>query len=209
MNPQKQKQSFDLHVQTERLAAVRTFAGQCDYEARHCEQVAFLAERLFDGLSSVFPFSAEHRFWLTCGAILHDIGWKQGQQKHHKTSMRMILSDTTMPLNPTERNRIALIARYHRKTLPKSEHPVYGDLSNGERATIELLAGIVRLADGLDRTHTEIIEELTVKIQTKRITIVCKSKGLAQMEINYGKEKTDLLQRATGWEVEILGAAFS
>jgi exopolyphosphatase/guanosine-5'-triphosphate,3'-diphosphate pyrophosphatase len=209
MDRQKQKHRFDLHEQLERLAAVRTFARQCNYEAAHSEQVVFLAECLFDRLNPICHFSPKQRFWLTCGAILHDIGWKEGQQKHHKTSMRMILSDMTMPLDLTERKMIALIARYHRKSLPRPSHPVYSDCSDKQRQTVELLAGMVRLADGLDQTHTEAIKELTVDIQHKRIRLVCKSNRGIEPEINYGRKKTDLLQRATGCTVEILGAASS
>lgn len=202
----QQKQQIEPQGYAERLAAVRTFARQCNYEVRHCEQVTSLAERLFDRVSPFFHFTEKHRFWLMCGAILHDIGWKEGQQKHHKTSMQMILSDTTMPLDSTERKMASLIARYHRKSLPKPEHSIYGDLTDKEQRIIKLLAGIVRLADGLDRTHTEIITDLTVKLQPERITIVCKNKGYAQSEINYGKEKADLLECATGCTVEISAA---
>ncbi len=200
----QQKQSKADH-QTDRLGAVRAFARQCNYETSHCEQVAHLAQCLLDGLAAAYSFSPQERFCLICGAILHDIGWKDGQQKHHKRSMQMILADTSMPLESQEREIIALIARYHRKALPKADHPVYGGLSTAAQHRIGLLAGIVRLADGLDRTHSEIIENMTVSIQSKQIRIVCISSGLALAEMDYGREKKDLLEQATGCTIVISG----
>jgi exopolyphosphatase/guanosine-5'-triphosphate,3'-diphosphate pyrophosphatase len=204
MNRQKQKHSFNLQKQIDRLTAIRAFARQCDYEANHCEQVVFLAECLFDGLNSMFQLSSEHRFWLTCGAILHDIGWREGCQEHHKTSMRMILSDMTMPLDLTERKIVAMIARYHRKALPRPKHPVYSDMDDKEKTLVEQLAGMVRLADGLDRSHSKVIKKLIVNIQPQQIRIICEGDRECLPEIDYGMEKADLLQRATGRTIEIL-----
>lgn len=203
MKPLKQQPDIDLPEPDERLAAVRTFARRHEYEAGHCEQVTHLAECLFDGLKAHFQLSEQDRFLLTCGAILHDIGWVDGQQKHHKTSMQMILSDTIMPLDAAERIQIALIARYHRKSLPKSGHPLYSELTEKERAAVELLAGIVRLTDGLDRTHTKAIQGLTVDLRPRCILVVCKTAGPFELEISCGSEKADLLQRATGCMIEI------
>jgi exopolyphosphatase/pppGpp-phosphohydrolase len=200
-----EKSSFDLQGQADRLAAVRVFAHCGEYEEKHCEQVAYLADCLAEGLSALWHFSDEERFWLTCGAILHDIGWKEGQQKHHKTSMQIILSDRTMPLDLTERKIIALVARYHRKALPLPTHPVYDKFSGLQQQMIDRLAGIVRLADGLDRTHAGVIREIAVEIKQKRIDIICKNSKLARLEIKYGMEKADLLRRVTGYRVEITG----
>lgn len=206
MKTLNQQPDTELPEPADRLIAVRTFARQHNYEVDHCEQVTHLAECLFDGLKTHFQLSEQQRFLLTCGAILHDIGWVDGQQKHHKTSMQMILSDTIMPLDAAERILIAMIARYHRKSLPKPRHPLYSDLTEKERAEVELLAGIVRLADGLDRTHTKAIHGLTVGLEPRRILVVCKTDGPFEPEISCGSEKADLLQRATGCMIEITAA---
>lgn len=202
----REKKQSKVSGYSERLSGVRAFARKCRYEVRHSEQVKRLAERLFDGLKHSFNLSQEHRFWLATGAILHDIGWVDGQQKHHKTSMRMILSNTTMMLDENEQQMAALIARYHRRSLPKSKHSVYGELSENQQALVRLLAGIVRLADGLDRTHTESIDDLTVQLESDKIIIVCKSKVDVKSDIDFGKQKADLLELATGCTVEISAA---
>lgn len=203
MNQVKEKLPCRQPEADERLTAVRAFAHQCEDETEHREQVAYLAECLFDGLKASFGLSAEQRFWLTCGAILHDIGWIEGQPKHHKASMQMILDDTTMPLTDVERNRIAMVARYHRRSLPKPRHPLYCDLNPAQRMELDFPAGLVRLADGLDRTHTGAVQALAVQIQPNHIQIVCKCNRSCRAEIEFGDEKADLLRRVTGCSIEI------
>lgn len=163
-----------------------------------------LAEYLFDQLQPFYQLNESDRFLLTCGGILHDIGWAEGQSKHHKTSMRMILADTTMLLDQNQRIMVALIARYHRKALPGPEHPYYCEMQEPERYRVRLLAGIVRLADGLDRGHINAISGLTVQISGKCIVIRCDKKGSALEELHYGKAKADMLEEVLGRTVDIV-----
>lgn len=186
------------------INAVRQFAQQCRYEQCHSEQVTCLAELLFDQLQPLHGFTESERFLLTCGGILHDIGWAEGQSKHHKTSMRMILEDTTMPLDQTQRIMVALIARYHRKALPEPGHPCYGEMKDSDQYKVRLLAGMVRLADGLDRGHVNVISGLTVQTGARRIVIRCSKKGPAVEELHYGKAKADLLEEVLGYIVDIV-----
>jgi exopolyphosphatase/guanosine-5'-triphosphate,3'-diphosphate pyrophosphatase len=189
--------------QNENLGAVRRFAQTCSYEQQHSEQVALLAGRLFDLLKPVHGISVEQKWLLTAAALLHDIGWMQGQSKHHKMAMNMILSDKTMPLEPQDRNLIALIARYHRKALPNESHPIYGQLSAGQKRMVDVLGGILRLADGLDRSHTSAIERLDVEIAAGSIDVLCFGSQSVSEEIQYGRKKADLLEQSLKVKIRV------
>jgi len=199
--PDKKRVAGAYHKQ---IDAVRQFAQRCRYEQGHSEQVTCLAESLFDQLHPLHGFTESERFLLTCGGILHDIGWAEGQSKHHKTSMRMILGDTTLPLDPSQRIMVALIARYHRKAMPEPGHPYYGEMKDSDQYQVRLLAGMVRLADGLDRGHVNAISGLAVKINAGRITIRCDKRGSALEELHYGKAKADMLEEVLGCAVDIV-----
>lgn len=186
-----------------RLKAVRRFATACCYEKGHSEQVTRLAEMLFDGLRPLHGLDETARFWLTCAGILHDIGWIDGQKGHHKQSMRMILDDRTLPLTPDERAAIALVARYHRKALPKPTHTVYADLPEDRKSVVDKLAAILRLADGLDRSHTDAVEEIEVTLEVEQIHLVCHTHGPAEDELHFGKTKADLLEQVFGRDVKL------
>jgi exopolyphosphatase/guanosine-5'-triphosphate,3'-diphosphate pyrophosphatase len=193
-----------MSKQTEILDSVRRFAQKYHDNNQHSEQVTLLAERLFDLLEPVHGIAVEYKWLLSAGSILHDIGWIQGQSKHHKASMEMILSDKTLPLGSQDRNRIALIARYHRKALPKESHSVYGQLPADQKRIVESLGGILRLADGLDRSHTNAVERLDIEIGSNWIQIQCFGGRSLHEEVQYGQTKADLLEQSLNMKIRVV-----
>jgi exopolyphosphatase/guanosine-5'-triphosphate,3'-diphosphate pyrophosphatase len=192
-----------MSKQTENLDSVRRFAQRCDYEKQHSEQVTLLAGRLFDLLEPVHRIAVEEKWLLTAAGLLHDIGWMQGQSKHHKMAMEMILSDNTMSLEPRDRNLIALIARYHRKALPEESHPIYGQLPVGQKRIVNILGGILRLADGLDRSHAHAVQRLDVEMNSGLISIICYGSQSIGDEIQYGQKKADLLEQSLNMKIRV------
>jgi putative phosphoesterase len=178
------------------LKAARELAEECDYEKQHSEHVTLLALNLFDELKPLHKLPDGDRFLLNCAALLHDIGWIEGQKGHHKTSMRLILDSQTLPLNDERRMMIALIARYHRKALPKDSHPFFAQLPDRNQQKIRILAGILRIADGLDRTHTCTIKSVLCDLSGKDILIGYKASGPSTFEKEAAYKKSDLLKQA-------------
>jgi exopolyphosphatase/guanosine-5'-triphosphate,3'-diphosphate pyrophosphatase len=177
----------------ERFESVMAFAEKCYYEEEHSRQVAYLALRLFDELSSLHGLGDEERFWLQCGAVLHDIGWLEGQQGHNKTSRRMILSATELPFDDRERTVIALIARYHRKALPSERHAHFAALDEADQEMVRVLAGLLRVADGLDRTHYSVVDDLECEVLPDLIIVHCEVSEPAGPECHVAWQKGDLL----------------
>ncbi|UCD53588.1 MAG: YfcE family phosphodiesterase [Phycisphaerales bacterium] len=176
------------------LEAALALATRCRYEREHTHQVTRLALELFDQLRDLHQLGAGDRFWLECGALLHDIGWTEGQQGHHKTALRLIVADPRLPLERREREIVGLIARYHRKSLPSEQHKHYGNLHPSDQHRVAVLGGILRLADGLDRTHASVVQRLACKVSPRKITIDCQVREPADIEFMAAKKKADLLE---------------
>jgi exopolyphosphatase/guanosine-5'-triphosphate,3'-diphosphate pyrophosphatase len=104
---------------------------------------------------------------------LHDVGWVEGQKGHHKTSLRLILDALALPFDERERRIIGSIARYHRGALPKDEHAHFAALSPVDQYRVTLLAALLRVADGLDRTHRNVVQDLSCRITPQKITVHC------------------------------------
>jgi len=182
----------------QKMIQVRQFAQKCRYEQGHSEQVLKLSEILFKKLAEIQKFSSHELFLLMCAAILHDIGWAEGQARHHKTTLRMILDDQTLPLSATERKIVALIGRYHRKALPKPGHTVYRELSAAQQKQVLVLGGILRIADGLDRSHMAVVEDVDVRIFDDTVEFQCKTQGAASPELFAAQKKADLFEKISG-----------
>jgi exopolyphosphatase/guanosine-5'-triphosphate,3'-diphosphate pyrophosphatase len=178
-----------------RYEAVCRLAGQYHYEREHTHQVTRLALALFDELAPAHGLGEEERFLLQCGALLHDIGWTDGRKGHHKTAQRLIHEARDLPLDDRERLVVSLVARYHRKALPSPSHEEYAALEEAERRRVDVLAGIVRVADGLDRSHLGVVQGVRCDVSPEAIRVRCVAEGPAATEVAKATQKGDLLQQ--------------
>jgi exopolyphosphatase/pppGpp-phosphohydrolase len=180
--------------ESKRMDAVLSLSQRCNHERDHVHHVAKLALSLFDQLAGLHGLGPQDRLWLQYAALLHDIGWIEGRQGHHKTTLRLIMEDPGLLFEPRERSIVGLIARYHRKGLPKDGHPYFCDLSPDDRRRVRVLAGILRVADGLDDGHSDAIWDVACKVSREEIDIECHAAAPADAEIAAAKEKADLLE---------------
>ena len=191
---QKGHESLTQKQRDEQLDSVMEFA-------QHTHQVTKLALKLFDELKELHKMSVKERFILHCASLLHDIGWKYGQKSHHKRALNMIIQATDLPFDLHQRTIIGLIARYHRKAMPKSSHRHFRNLSLRDKHVVQVLAGILRAADGLDRSHLSIINDLNCTVSAEKILIKLDAKGTIISEIDTAFEKSDLLKAVFDKEV--------
>ena len=164
---------------TARLAAFEAAArseaqalmAHLEREPRHVEQVTRLALLIFDQLTPVHKLTHENRVLLVCASLLHDIGWKVAPDgaKHHKHSARMIREHPWQSLDPRQVTLVSLIARYHRKSPPSAEHRDFASLPPRDQVRVRKLASILRIADGLDRSHLQHVEDIQVVIESGRL----------------------------------------
>lgn len=187
------------------LQTVLRLAQTCEYEVEHTSQVTFLAVRLFDELHTLHHLGQRERAWLVYASLLHDIGWIEGWKNHHKVSLRIILATSMLPFDNKERLIIGSIARYHRRSLPDLSHDHYSALLPAQRHAVDILAGCLRLADGLDRSHQQRIKDLHCKVTRKKILVVCETAQPGVEEIEASRAKRNLLELATARAVEITG----
>ncbi|MDV0442377.1 HD domain-containing protein [Methanorbis furvi] len=161
----------------------------------HADQVTRLALALYDDLVSAKRYGKQTRRLLTAAALLHDVGWGITGDTHNKTGMMFVLHDQTMPFTPRERILVALAVRYHRGALPKKRHFLYGDLSRRDKKIVDLLSGILRVADGLDRSHGSVVRSVSAQILQNTVVISCEGLGRGSPEQRTALKKADLLMK--------------
>jgi len=183
--------------------AVRT-ARTYDPDPVHSEHVTTLALSLFDGLRVLHGYGPGERRLLEIAGRLHDIGWSRVVSgKHHKLSRDLILELHIPGLDERDRFLCALIARYHTKGMPDaSRHRQFASLDSDRRGLVEWLAGILRVADGLDCSHAKLIRGLACDVGRKTIVTRLEAPGDCRVEIEGARKKQDLLERKTGRRIE-------
>lgn len=177
------------------------FARSCHYDEPHSRHVSKLALSLFDGLSKDFAMKRGERKFLEAAALLHDIGYFISYNSHHKHSYHLIRHADLFGFSPREREMIALISRYHRKSLPKKKHTGYQMLDEKDQLSVCRLAGILRLADGLDRRRSGLVEVVEIKRCSGGYKIKLLGTEDISVEIFGGNAKKDLFEKSFGGEI--------
>jgi exopolyphosphatase/guanosine-5'-triphosphate,3'-diphosphate pyrophosphatase len=138
---------------------------RCDSDHQHSDQVARLALRLFDALiaSGHLQIRGRDRELLEFGALLVNVGLVVAHSKHHIHSYYVIRNSELTGLTDHEIDLIAQIARYHRKSHPKPSHSEFAALNPTDQLRVRELAGILRIAIGLDRTHRSHVADIRVE----------------------------------------------
>jgi exopolyphosphatase/guanosine-5'-triphosphate,3'-diphosphate pyrophosphatase len=153
------------------LRLFREFVERCQSDRRHVEHVRKLALQLFEQLGETLGCGSEEQLLLEAAGLLHDVGQLVSYPKHHKHSYSLITHAERLGLSPRDRELVALVSRYHRRTGPRKRHPEFAALAAGDQEIVRRLSGILRVADGLDRGHSAAVEAVTSHLDAKALTL--------------------------------------
>lgn len=165
-----------------RRESVGALAARADCETSHTRQVARLALRLFDQTRRLHCLGVADRELLWAAATLHDVGLFVSHVQHHRHAYYLIRNADLLGYTEEEKEILANVARYHRKSHPKERHEGYAGLPRGGRERVRRLAAILRIADGLDRSHASRVADLLCasagKILRIRLIPACRGDAL-------------------------------
>ena len=190
--------SIRRDVPDPRRRSVLDLARRCDWHQSHAEHVARLCVELFDATRTLHRLGPEQRELIEYAALLHDIGWHIAREKHHKHSQYLILHGDLKNFTREEVLVIANIARYHRKAEPKRSHKAFAKLSAANRTVVKVGAALLRVADGLDRSHSGVVSGISCRITHKRVEITLKARGDAELELWGARSKRDFFADVFG-----------
>lgn len=176
--------------------SVLGFAESCHFDKNHALQVAHLSMQIFKVLARPYKLTDRECRLLEAAAILHDVGYFINYSSHHKHSYHLIRHADLFGFTPRERELIANVARYHRKSLPKKKHEQFMRLSAADRQLVSRLGGILRLADGLDRSRTSMVTIAEPLFSPSRLLLRLQGSGDLSVEIYGATAKSDLFREA-------------
>jgi exopolyphosphatase / guanosine-5'-triphosphate,3'-diphosphate pyrophosphatase len=188
-----------------RMESVTALARRCEFPRSHTLHVAGLALSLHDhlaGLGLIHP-TPDDRLILHAAAILHDVGVMVEYPRHHKHSRTIIRHAPLVGFTDRQVELIALVARYHRRAQPRARHRDFSALADPDQRVVRRLAGILRLADGLDRRHLQTTTAITVEVGRDRITVIAHAPADATEDLIAARKKSPLLARVLGRRVRV------
>jgi exopolyphosphatase / guanosine-5'-triphosphate,3'-diphosphate pyrophosphatase len=169
----------------------------------HSVQVTRLALALFDALAGPLHLASEGRRELAAASFWHDSGQSISEQRHHKHGFNLIMALDLPQWDASRQRRVACIARYHRKQLPRGSHEGFGDLDKASRERVCQLASLLRIADGLDRTHQALVRTVQVgRLEDRVLRLTVQASPETASELFWAARKSDLFEETFGRSVE-------
>ena len=146
-----------------RRRQILLLARRYQYPKVHAHHVAKLALSLFDQTRSLHNLGDREREWLEYAALLHDIGHHISENKHHKHTYYLMTHADLPGFSSEEVGMMANVARYHRRGQPKIKDKGFQILDRDQRKVVSCLSAILRIADGLDRSHFSVVKKINIE----------------------------------------------
>ncbi len=170
-----------------RERSILQLSRTCNFDEQHALHVSKLALSLFDQLKRLgfHPYGPRERELLHYGALVHDIGCFLSHSNHQRHAYYLVRYSDLLGFNDSEIDVIANIAYYHRKAIPKKKHENLAGLSRQSRKLVSVLASIMQICEGLDRSHLSLVQDVRVEFNhnPERITMTLISDTDCQLEM--------------------------
>ncbi|HVN50491.1 MAG TPA: Ppx/GppA phosphatase family protein [Acidimicrobiales bacterium] len=197
------------HLHDLRRRSVVRLADMMDEEPAHSAHAARLALQLFDETADLHGLGDADRELLEAAALLANVGLFVSHTKHHKHTYYVIRnSDHLTGFTDHEIEVIAQVARYHRKSAPSAKHPEFAALRRRDQEAVRAMAGILRVAIGLDRTHAGRVTGLRCRTERRELVVEveCEPGADISLELYTATERRALLEQVLDRRIEVVAA---
>ena len=191
------KHEFNSQITASARNLLRKYHG----DEKHAECVCHNALKLYDEMKNEIALDDHARLLLEVASILHDIGSFIHLNHHNIHSQYIIEHSEIFGLSESDRTIVSQIAKYHRgKSLPQDDES-FTLLPRVFRMTILKLCAILRVADALDRGHSQKFDGVEMSRSNDILNIVTDSKKNTVLENLALSEKGELFESIFGYKV--------
>lgn len=177
-----------------RRRSVHEIAYRFQWEENHAQHVAATATFLFDLCRPLYDGPSGDAELLEYAALLHDVGYLINHDDHHDHSRYLIEHAELQGFQPEEVTVMALVAQYHRNSFPTPTDERLRDLSATLQNRVRQLTGLLRLAEGLDRSHFQNVVAVRARLTDRALHLLIATKGDPQLEIWAAQEQGVLFE---------------
>lgn len=164
---------FEEDILTCALQTSKRYKGS-EERAKTLELIAL---GIFDSIRRIHGMGARERLLLRLCAILHDCGKYISMQNLSDCSYNIIMSTEIIGLSEREREIVANVVRFNHRTFEFYEERVNpGKLTRDDYMIVTKLTAILRLANGLDRSHKKKFTDVRIRYREGRLMISVSTK---------------------------------
>ena len=194
----------------ERETAIERFSVACSGELVHGRHVAKLAGNIFAQLADPLRMDSADRWLVETAARLQDVGYLINYDQHHKHSYHLIMNSNLPGFRPRELELVANVARYHRGAPPKQKHDNFRQLPADDQRRVTQLAAILRIAGGLDRSHTQQVSNVSLQLEhdgddhsVSKVSLLAHSRENPEVDLWGARRRAEMFTEIFDCELEV------
>ncbi len=173
------------------------------FDEEHATHVSSLSQQLFRALKDEHKLDSRYETILGLAAMLHEIGRYVSNTSMHKHSMYLITNSDLFGLGSQDMLLVGLVARYHRRAMPKSTHPGFNTLDRDRRVAVLKLAAMLRLAIALDASRAQRVHTLQCTRHKQRLIITAPGVEDVSVEQLALKQSSPMFEDVFGLKVQL------
>ena len=151
------------------------FAHRFGVDLKHARMVAHFALDLFHALERLHQLPIGEGRLIEAAAYLRDVGHAISYAGHHKHSQYVVANADLGGFTDIERLRVAMLCRYHRKSMPAARHADFMALTPPDRRAVTFLTPLLRIADALDRSREQRVGSIECTLGPAGVTLRLKA----------------------------------
>ncbi len=192
-----------MRLDAERRRVVEQMARRYDVDLAHARTVASLSLELFAALEQL------HRLPRGCGglieaaALLMDCGHYVSDTRHHRHSYYLVANSALPGFTALERSVVAMLCRYHRKSIPGERDETLAALAAEERRWVERLTPLLRLADALDRSRRQPVRHVACGVREDSIEVRLESSRAVDLEAWAAEHTSESFRQVYGYRLRV------
>lgn len=162
---------------------------------KRAETLESITMTIFDSMKKVHGLGNRERFYLRIAAILHDCGKYISMMDIGETSYHIIMATEIIGLSHMEREIVANVVRYNHSPFVYYNNMQSKSMSNEAYLIIAKLTAILKVANGLDRSHKQKLKAVRATLKDEELILTLDSqedivleKGLFGKRAKFFKE---------------------
>ena len=171
----KSKLEYYEHVRQNAISCAQVLAKRYNCNEKHYEAIRTYACNIFGKMKSIHGLDHRKQLILELAAILHDCGYYINSKQHLLSTFSMIKHMDIYGMTDEEMLITAYIAKYNEYDTPNYDDIEFIHLNEEECLIVSKLVAIFRLANALDKSQKQKLEDIKVKLEDNKLLITGES----------------------------------
>ena len=154
------------------ISMVHQTAVHYESDMEHTKNVEALSLAIFDSIRKISGGTPRDRLLLQVASILHDCGKFVNMMYGTDNSYYLILNTEIIGISENEKRIIANAIRFNSSVDVPAYAEVASEMSHVDYVRMLKLAAILRLANGMDRSHQQRIRDVRVTVSGSELKIM-------------------------------------